>query len=72
MSRIFRSYLSDGKTLRAKQVDLAAELGIPNVPRGESSSTKGIPFVTNLETKKAGGLLGLTPVAPLKDLVAIG
>ena len=42
------------------------------MPRGEPGSTKDISFVTNLETKKAEGLLGLTQVAPLKDVVAIG
>jgi len=53
-------------------LDLAAELGIPNVPRGEPGSTKGISFVINLETKKADERLGLTPVTPLKEVVAIG
>jgi hypothetical protein len=33
-----------------KKVDLAAELGIPNVPRGEPGSTKGISIITKLET----------------------
>jgi hypothetical protein len=49
---------------------LAAELGIQNVSRGEPGSTKGLPFVINLETKKAEELLGLTPATPLKDVVA--
>jgi nucleoside-diphosphate-sugar epimerase len=49
---------------------LAAELGIPNVPRGEPGSTKGISFITNLDSKKAEELLGLNPETPLKDLVA--
>jgi hypothetical protein len=53
-----------------KQVDFAAELGIANVPRGEPGSTKGIPIITNLETKKAEELLGLTQVTPLRDVVA--
>jgi nucleoside-diphosphate-sugar epimerase len=51
-------------------LDLAAELGIPDVPRGEPGSTKGISFIINLETKKAEELLGLTQVTPLKDVVA--
>jgi hypothetical protein len=49
---------------------LAAELGIANVARGEPGSTKGIPFVINVETKKAEELLGLTPATPLKDVLA--
>jgi hypothetical protein len=49
---------------------LAAELGIPNVPRGEPGSTKGISFITHLETRKAEELLGLRQVTPLKDVVA--
>jgi hypothetical protein len=48
---------------------LAAELAIPNVPRGEPGSTKGIPFVLNIETKKPEKLLGLTTATPLKDVV---
>ncbi|KAF8492965.1 D-lactaldehyde dehydrogenase [Russula emetica] len=51
-------------------LDAAAELGIPNVPRGEPGSTKGLSFIANLETKKAEELLGLTQVTPLKDVVA--
>ena len=52
------------------KVDLAAELGIPNVPRGEPGSTKGIKFILNLESKKSEELLGLNPTTPLKDVVA--
>lgn len=51
-------------------VDAAAELGIPNVPRGEPGSTKDIQFLINLETTKAEDLLGLTHTRTLKDLVA--
>jgi len=51
-------------------VDAAAELGIPNVPRGEPGSTKDIPFIINLQTTKAEELLGLTQTTPLKDVVA--
>jgi hypothetical protein len=40
------------------------------VPRGEPGSTKGVPFIINLETKKAEELLGLTTATPLKDVVA--
>ena len=71
-----KSYLSFIRLVRkpdgydGKQVDLAAELGIPNVPRGEPGSTKGISFIINLETKKAEELLGLTTATPLKDVVA--
>jgi nucleoside-diphosphate-sugar epimerase len=54
----------------AKQVDAAAELGIPNVPRGEPGSTEGVSCIANLDTKKAEELLGLTQVTPLKDVVA--
>jgi hypothetical protein len=50
-------------------VDLATELGIPNLPRGEPGLTKGISYIINLETKKAE-VHGLTPVVPLKDMVA--
>ena len=59
-----------GSMTRQKKVDLAAELGIPNVPRGEPGSTKGISFIGNLESKKAEELLGLNPATPLKDVVA--
>ena len=72
VSRTFRFYISmhlTGLTCKTK-VDLAAELGIPNVPRGEPGSTKGISIITKLETKKAEELLGLNPVVPLKDMVA--
>jgi hypothetical protein len=31
---------------------------------------KGISYLINLETKKAEELLGLTPVTPLRDVVA--
>ena len=53
-----------------KKVDSAAELGIPNVPRGEPGSTKGIAILTNYRSRKAEELLGLTPTTPLKDVVA--
>lgn len=52
-----------------QEVDLATELGIPNVPRGEPGSTKGISYIINIETKKAE-VDGLTSVVPLKDMVA--
>jgi len=51
-------------------LDAAAELGIPNVPRGEPGSTKDIQFIVNLETTKAEELLGLTNTKTLKDVVA--
>jgi hypothetical protein len=51
-------------------VDAAAELGIPNVPRGEPGATKDIQFLINLETTKAEELLGLTHTKTLKDVVA--
>jgi hypothetical protein len=51
-------------------VDAAAELGIPNVPRGEPGSTKDIQFLINLQTTKAEELLGLTNTKTLKDVVA--
>jgi len=51
-------------------LDAAAELNIPNVPRGESGSTKDIPVITTYRTTKAEQLLGLTPITPLKDVVA--
>ena len=50
-------------------MDAAADLGIPNVPRGEPGSTKGTPMIISIETTKAEELLGLTQVTPLKDLV---
>jgi hypothetical protein len=53
-----------------KQVDAAAELEIPNVPRGEPGSTKDIPVGTTYQTTKAEKLLGLNPVTPLKNIVA--
>jgi hypothetical protein len=49
---------------------VAVELGIPNVPRGEPSLTKDVPYNINLKTTKAEELLGLTQVTPLKDMVA--
>ncbi len=52
------------------KVDAAAELGIPNVSRGEPGSTKCFSFIINLESKKAEELLGLMPATPLKDVVA--
>lgn len=52
------------------QVNAAAELGIPNVPRGEPGLTEGVSFIINLETTKAEELLGLKQVTPLKDVVA--
>ena len=73
VSRAFRSYLSYGNltiNTRNNKVDLAAELRIPNVPRGEPGSTKGISIIANLESKRAEELLGMTPVTPLKDVVA--
>ncbi|KAH9956972.1 hypothetical protein BC827DRAFT_1227962 [Russula dissimulans] len=51
-------------------LDAAAELGIPNVPRGEPGSTKDIPVLTTYQTTKAEQLLGLNPVTLLKDVVA--
>ena len=53
-----------------KKVDSAAELEIPNVPRGEPGSTKGISILTTYKSRKAEELLGLTPATPLKDVVA--
>jgi hypothetical protein len=50
------------------KVDAAAELGIPNVPRGEPYST-AIPKNTNLVTTKAEDLLGLKGTMPLKDVI---
>ena len=55
---------------RMESVDAAAELGIPNVPRGEPGSTRDIPFLVTYGTTKAEELLGLTQVTPLKDVVA--
>ena len=55
---------------RTESVDAAAELGIPNVPRGEPGSTKDIPFLSTYRSTKAEELLGLTQVTPLKDMVA--
>jgi hypothetical protein len=52
------------------KVDAAAELGIPNVPRGEPGSGKGASFAISFETKKDEELLGLNPTTLLKDLVA--
>jgi hypothetical protein len=57
-------------TRRVKKVDAAADLGIPNVPRGEPGSTQDIPVLVTLESTKAEDLLGLTQVTPLKDMVA--
>ena len=49
---------------------MAVELGIPNVPRGDPSLTKDVPFNINFKTTKTEELLGLTQVMPLKDVVA--
>jgi len=51
-------------------LDVAAELGIPNVPRGDPGSTKGLPVHASFDTTKAEDLLGLTQVTPLRDVVA--
>jgi hypothetical protein len=51
-------------------VDAAADLGIPNVPRGEPGSTQDIPILVTLRTTKVEELLELTQVTPLKDVVA--
>jgi hypothetical protein len=53
--------------LTAFEVDLATELGMPDVPRGDSDSTKGISFIANLETRKSE-----ERVIRLKDVVAAG
>ncbi|KAI9509130.1 D-lactaldehyde dehydrogenase [Russula earlei] len=50
-------------------LDVAAELGIPNVPRGVPGSTRDIPVITTLQTTKAEELLNLTQVTPLIDVV---
>jgi hypothetical protein len=55
---------------RTTPVDAAAELGIPNVPRGEPGSTKDIPYIYNFRTTKTEELLGLEQVTPLKDMIA--
>ena len=70
VSCILRSYYPDGILTDSKKVDLAAELGIPNVPRGVPGSTKGISTITNFQSKKAEELLGLTLTTPLKEVVA--
>ena len=49
---------------------MAVELGIPNVPRGEPSLTKDVPYNLNFETTRAEDLLGLTQVTSMKDMVA--
>jgi hypothetical protein len=54
----------------ATSVNAAAELGIPNVPRGDPGSTTGIPPLLNFKTTKSEDLLGLKQVTPLKDMVA--
>jgi len=51
-------------------LNVAAELGIPNVPRGEPSSTKDVPYNITFKSTRAEELLGLTQVTPLKDVVA--
>ena len=51
-----------------KKVDAAAELGIPNVARGEPYST-GIPKIANSVTTRAEDLLGLKGTMPLRDLI---
>jgi hypothetical protein len=43
------------------------ELGVPNVPRGEP---KDVVFNITFKTTRAAELLGLTPVTPLKYVVA--
>jgi len=50
-------------------LDSAAELGIPNVARGEPYSTVDIPKNTNLTTTKAEDLLGLKRTIPLTDVI---
>ncbi|KAH9166716.1 D-lactaldehyde dehydrogenase [Lactarius sanguifluus] len=50
-------------------LDAAAELGFPNVPRGEPYSTGNIPKTKILATTKAEDLLGLKVTVPLKDVI---
>ncbi|KAH8994007.1 hypothetical protein EDB92DRAFT_1944283 [Lactarius akahatsu] len=50
-------------------LDTTAELGVPNVPRGELYSAGNIPRTTNLVTTKAEDLLGLKATMPLKNVV---
>ncbi|KAI0288553.1 hypothetical protein B0F90DRAFT_1827342 [Multifurca ochricompacta] len=64
-----RIIVTSGPFFYQDLLDAAAELGIPNVPRGEPGLTKDIPIIINLETNKAKELLGLTSETPLKDLV---
>jgi len=65
-----RIIVTSGNFFYQDFLDSAAELGIPNVPRGEPGSTKGIAILTNYKSRKAEELLGLTPATPLKDVVA--
>ena len=51
------------------KVDAAAELGVPNVARGEPYSTVNTPRLTNLATTKAEDLLGMKETIPLKDVI---
>ena len=55
--------------LRCHKVDAAAELGIPNVARGEPYSTVNAQKITNIVTTKSEDLLGLNGTMPLKDVI---
>jgi hypothetical protein len=63
-------YIQGIDVTRTTPVDAAAELDIPNVPRGVPGSTKDIPYIYNFRTTKAEELLGLSQVTPLKDMIA--
>jgi hypothetical protein len=51
------------------KVDAAAELGIPNVARGEPYSTANVTKITNIVSTKCKDLLGLNGTVPLKDVI---
>jgi nucleoside-diphosphate-sugar epimerase len=51
------------------KVDAAAELGIPNVARGEPYSTAKAQKNTTIVSTKCKDLLGLNEAIPLKDVI---
>ncbi|KAF8270658.1 NAD(P)-binding protein [Lactarius quietus] len=64
-----RIIVSSGYFFFQDFLDVAAELGITNVARGEPYSTANIPRSTNVVSTKAVDLLGLKGAAPLKDVI---
>jgi nucleoside-diphosphate-sugar epimerase len=64
-----RIIVSSGYFFYQDFLDAAAELGIPNVARGEPYSSANITKNTNIVSTKSKDLLGLDGTVPLKDVI---